>query len=353
MNAARRNAHRRAWPRGLYEPRPGYYVWRSAIIGKTYPIGHTTLAFAKSEAIAANAHESDQRPGLVERLSGASNTMADLLLKMPVSSVYNTAKAARSQDNKIRAEMGGVMCGLLTVADCAELIEALVDDDKARQAEAVRGRLIAVCRRGMRLGWMDSNPAEQTESPKVTVKRGRLTLDAFRAIYAPAPDYLKRAMMFGLVLGADRVTIAGLQRTNVTADYLTYQRSKTKRWIVVPLALRLDAVGMSLLELTAQRTGVLSPYLIHHLRAQGQASAGDPVHPDTLSQAFTDARKTAGIPDEGAPTFHELRSLCKREYDKQGGVDTKALLGHAGARVSELYADARGVEPVTVQVTSA
>jgi hypothetical protein len=69
-----------------------------------------------------------------------------------------------------------------------------------------------------------------------------------------------------------------------------------------------------------------------------------------LGQAFTDARVLAGIPDAKAPTFHELRSLCKREYEKQGGVPTKALLGHAGERVADLYADARGVEPVLVKL---
>ena len=47
---------------------------------------------------------------------------------------------------------------------------------------------------------------------------------------------------------------------------------------------------------------------------------GDPVHPDSLSQAFTDARVLAGIADEGAPTFHELRSLSKRLHDTEGVV---------------------------------
>ena len=71
---------------------------------------------------------------------------------------------------------------------------------------------------------------------------------------------------------------------------------------------------------------------------------------DRISQAFTDAVAAAGIVGEHCPTFHELRSLCKREYLKQGNVDTKSLLGHAGERVADKYADPRGIEPVKVSI---
>lgn len=353
MNAARRNHKRRDWPRGLYEPRPGYFIWRS-LAGKPYTIGRVPLAIAKAEANAANAHETGEKPGLIERLSGAVHTIGDLLGKMPAGDKPNTIRSRKSLDKIIRAKLGETACYALTVAMCAEVIEAIAATGKKRSAEAVRTRLVQVCRHGMALGWMDANPAEVTYSPDVKVKRGRLTLETFHRIYEKAPevaDWLQRAMMIGLVLGADRMTIAGLQRSNIANDLLTYQRQKTGAWIAVPLALRMNAVGVSLRELVEQRGKVLSPYLLHHSKVQGKASAGDPVQPDTISNAFAEARTLAGIPDdEKAPTFHELRSLCKRTYEAQGGVDTKALLGHAGERVSELYADPRGVEPVRVKL---
>lgn len=358
MNAARRNLKRRDWPRGLYESKPGYYVWRS-LSGKSLAIGRVELPDAKAEANAANAFEEGSALKLVDKLSGAAHTIADILDNMKDKpSAVNTVKARKSQDGIIRAALGTRQCRELTVAHCADMLEKIEDAGKGRSAEAVRSRLIKVCRRGMRLGWLTSNPAEATDSAHVVVKRGRLTLDTFKAIYAVAPrisPWLQRAMMIGLVLGADRTTIAGLQRSNVAGGLLTYQRQKTGRLIAVPLVLRMEAIGVSLDELVTARRKVLSPYLLHHARAQGQAKIGAPIHPDTISQAFTDARKLADIPDvmpDGklAPTFHELRSLCKREYDKQGKVDTKALLGHAGERVSELYADSRGVEPVRVKV---
>ena len=353
MNAARRNAARRGWPRGLFEPRPGYYVFRS-ISGTTYAIGRVPLAVARAEANAANAHEAGERPGLVEKLAGATNTIGDILDDMDdPASAANTVKGRKSLDGIIRDALGMKACYALTVADCARLVDGIKAAGKARSAQAVRGRLIQVCRRGMQKGWLDLNPAEVTRDPKVTIKRGRLTMDTFHAIYAAAPkvaSWLQRALMIGLVLGADRTTIAGLQRSNVADGVLTYRRQKTGAWIAVPLALRLDVVGVSLDDLVSHRSKVLSPYLLNHTHAQGQAKIGDPIHPDTISQAFTDARVLAGIPDSGAPTFHELRSLCKREYVKQGGVDSRALLGHAGERVSDLYANARGVEPTLVKL---
>lgn len=353
MNAAKRNAHRRGWPRGLYEPRPGYYVWKHPD-GRTLPIGRVPLAVAKNEALAANEHVADVRPGLVERLTGASNTLSDLLDKMPAPPAINTAKSQRSLDKIIRGALGAKLCGALTVADCADLVEGLAVD-KARTAEAVRSRLSAVCRRGMQLGWMEFDPASVTNRPKVTVQRGRLTLDTFKAIYeraAEVSEWLPLAMRLALVTGADRSTVAGLERGMVADGYLTLTRGKTGARIAIPLALRLDCLGWSLAEAVAPRTGVVSRYLVHHVNPWGNAPAGSKVHPDRISHAFTEARKLAGIPDEGAPTFHELRSLAKRLYTEQGGVDTKALLGHSTEKMSNLYADPRGVEAIKVQVNA-
>jgi hypothetical protein len=353
MSPARRSNRKRDWPRGLYEPRPGYYVWRHPD-GRTFPIGRVPLATARNEALSANLHIEDTKPGLVERLTGAGNTINDLLQKMPAAAKANTAKSRRSLDKKISARLGEVACSLLTVAQCAVAIEGEASSGGERTGEAFRSRLIAVCRKGMALGWLETNPAVSTEPPDVEIQRGRLTLDAFKAIYAKAEEvseWLPQAMRLALVTGADRSTIAGLQRADVAGGYLTLARVKTGALVAVPLALRLDAMDWTLADVVAHRTGVLSKYLVHHVNPWGNAPAGSKVHPDNISHSFTEARKLAGIPDKGAPTFHEIRSLAKRLYDEQGGVDTKALLGHKTERMSDMYADPRGVEPIKVRVS--
>ena len=352
MSPARRSHKRRDWPRGLYEPRPGYYVWKHPD-GRSFALGSIPLAHARHQALQANAHLQATAPSLIDRLTGAAKTIAEVLAEMPAAKAANTVKSLRSLDKIIAAELGTKTCASLTVADCAALIEGQAKAGKSRTAQALRSRLIAVCKRGMQLGWLETNPAEVTGAPEVTVRRGRLTLDTFHAIHARAgevAEWLPQAMKLALLTGADRSTIAGLQRSAVADGYLTITRGKTGARVAIPLALRLDVAGWSLAEALQHRTGVVSKYLVHHVNPWGNAPAGSKVHPDRISHAFTEARKLAGFPDAGAPTFHELRSLAKRLYTEQGNVDTKALLGHATERMSDLYANPRGIEAIKVRV---
>jgi hypothetical protein len=160
-------------------------------------------------------------------------------------------------------------------------------------------------------------------------------------------------MLLALVSGQDRSTIGTWQRSFSRGDVVLLQRAKTSVKIEIPLALRLDAIDMSLADVIARckSTGVVSKYLIHHVRTQGRAKTGTHVKLGSISNAFADARTKAGIPDdEHAPTFHEIRSLAKRLYDAQGGVDTKALLGHMTDAMAEMYADSRGIAPIKVTI---
>lgn len=361
MSPARRRANRRNWPRGLYEPRPGYYVWRHPITGQTLAIGQVPLPVAVNQVLQANAHVLQAAPTLVDKLEGKTQTLADALDIMPKSDKANTAKSQRSLDKRIREKLGGLACGSLTVRHCADMIDGVLGEGKERLAQAIRSRLIVVCAKAMAKGWMLTNPAEATEKVNVEVKRDRLSLDQFNAILRVADqvaEWLPLAMLLALVTGQDRSTIAAMRRNQVQLldgqRHLVVQRSKTSDTnapVAIPLQLQLGAVGLSVADLLARRTGVVSPFVIHHVKPWGNAPVGSQVHPDRISHAFTEARVLAGIPDvlangKGAPTFHEIRSLSKRLYDKQGDVDTKALLGHASDEAAAVYADARGTEPV-------
>jgi hypothetical protein len=369
MAAAPRDHRRKDWPRGLREPRPGYFVWRHPD-GTDMPIGRVTLTRAKQEAIGANEYVTAQSPTLLERLNGSGNTVAQLLDAMPVAPNSNTAKSWRSLDKKIRAAIGKKLCAGVTVKDCADMIEAELEAEHERTAEALRSRLISVCAKGMAKGWMDSNPAEATEKPKVTVNRARLTLEWFNAILEVAPkvkEWLPGAMLVAITTGLDRSTVAGLRLPAIEGDlaradgYLVAERGKTGVVIEIPLGLRLDSIGKSVADaLLACRSKVRSTrvgcdFIVHHRQEFGNAPLGGGVHPDNFSESFTEARRLAGIPDvlpdgKDAPTFHEIRSLCKRLYMKQGGVDTKALLGHKTEKMGDLYANPRGSERIRVRI---
>lgn len=362
MSPARRSRRRQDWPRGLYEPRPGYFVWRHPTTGETLVVGRVPLAVARNEALAANAHVAGQRPGLLERLTGSHHTIADVLDEMPTEGAVNTLKSWRSLDKRIRCELGAKTADQLTVKDCAAVVEALVKEGKVRMAQALRSRLIAVCKRGMGLGWMESNPADATTEHRPDVKRGRLTLEAFEKIRAKAgevSEWLELAMLLALVTGQDRSTVAAMERDHIEDGHLTVWRTKTRKTnqpVDIPLALRLEVVGLSLADLVQRPSPVAAKRLVHHVSPWGNAPPGSPVHPDTITRSFTAARELAGIPDampDGrlAPTFHEIRSLSKRLYERQGGVDTKALLGHSTERAADLYADPRGIEHIRVRLS--
>jgi hypothetical protein len=351
-----RDRRRRDWPTGLREPRPGYFTWRHPN-GSEMAIGRVPLAHAKEEAKAANEYVQAQKPSLLERLTGAANTVADLLERMPVAEKANTAKSVRSLDKKIRAALGPLPCHALTVKHCADMIEGEIVAGRLRTSQALRSRLDAVCKRGQQLGWLEFNPAEPTQTLEVVTQRQRLTLEQFRAILEQAPqvnEWLRGAMLLALLTGQDRSTLAGLERTAIGAEFLTVQRGKTGVTIEIPLRLRLEVLGLSVADaLAACRSNVVSKYrfVIHHARGFGNAPLGSSIHPDRMSHAFAEARDLAGITAANPPTWHEIRSLSKRLYLEQGDVDTKALLGHKTQRMSDLYADPRGSAPVRVAYT--
>jgi len=315
------------------------------------------LAQAIYEAQEANAivESGKVTKTLAERLTEERKTVADLIEKMPKDGKPNTVSARKSHDDVIRRELGDIECRALTVENVSDVIEAIKERGKLRWAQAIRSRMVQICAKGMALGWMDRNVAEITEKMKVKVQRKRLTLDAFKAILDKAPEvaeWLPNAMLLALVSGQDRSTIARWEKDAVVGETAIVRRSKTEVRIAIPLRLRMDAIGMSLADVIKRctSTGIESKYLVHHQLTHVRSHRGSPVKIGSVSQAFADARELAGITGNNVPTFHEIRSLAKRMYLEQGGVDTKALLGHSNDQTADLYANSRGLEPIKVKI---
>jgi hypothetical protein len=236
------------------------------------------------------------------------------------------------------------------------MLEELIDAGKAPWARNLRSRIIAVCKRGAALGWMKDNPAINTEQGKVDVKRRRLKgIEEFNLIFEKAPlvnEWLQNVMLLALVSGQDRATCGRWERNSVKDGIASVLRQKTKVRIEIPVDLRMNELGMSLGDVIARckSTNIVSKYLIHHTRNSSTTKRGDPISLASITTAFTEARKLARIEGDDAPSFHEIRSLSKRIYEKQGGVDTKALLGHLTESSADLYADSRGIAPIRVKI---
>jgi hypothetical protein len=360
--AARPRIRRRAsWPANMHEPRPGYYTWRNPVDGKTHVIGRVTLAEAIHQSHGANlrAEQDAAKQTLAERISAPTETVADLLKKMSTAGVkQSTLDHRKYRDRAIEKELGHIQCMDLTTKHIAELLEKYEAEGKAQWAVSVRTRLKQMCRRGKALGWMKENPADDTERAKVKVQRRRMTLEEFRATFETAPEvapYLQNAMLLAIISGQDLSTIATWERSFTVDGHAVLTRGKTGARIAIPLEIRLNVIDMSLADVIARcrATGVVSKYLIHHVKHNNAVSKGSKVKTKSISDKFRLARNLAGIDDAAAPTFHELRSLSKRLYLEQGGVDTKALLGHKSDATAALYADSRGLEPVYVKINAA
>lgn len=180
-------------------------------------------------------------------------------------------------------------------------------------------------------------------------------METFLRILDKAPQvnsWIGNAMLLALVSGQDRSTVARWPRSSIEGDVAIVHRTKTEVRIAIPLDLRMDAIGMTLRDVIVKcwSAHVVSQYIVHHTASSGPMRRGDPVSIKSVSVAFTAARRLAGIPDEGAPTFHEIRSLAKRTYVEQGNVDTKALLGHMSDSAANLYADPRGIAPIKIRI---
>jgi integrase len=360
MSPRPRIRRRANWPANMHEPRPGYFTWRDPRDGKTHILGRIPLAQAIHEAQDANAvvEKANVTRTLAERLEASAHTLERVIERMSTEGLSaNTLKGLADHDKVILEKFPNRDVASIETTEIAELLEEIKARGKNRWAQAIRARCVALFDRAVSLGWCKENRARVTEQVKrKRVQRKRLTMEQFRLILAKAPEvapWLADMMMLALVSGQDRSTVAAWPRAAVKDGEAVVYRQKTKKWIAIPVSLRMNEIGLSLGDVidSCKSAHIASPFLIHHKQNRGGIKRGAPINLQTISLSFAAARKLAGIPDENAPSFHEIRSLAKRTYMDQGGVDTKALLGHSDDKTADLYADNRGIAPIKVRVS--
>lgn len=366
MASRPRDSKKRGWPDGLYE-RQGYFSWRNPLTGKEMGIGRVTLGEAKAQAAEANiaVHGLKSKPRLVDRLLGNDDmTLGAWLDKFETKLkarklATQTARQYKSHLKQARKILGDSLGLPIEKAETrlfADLIEE-VAQTRPQTAKGIRSLLVDCFDSAIAAGWVKSNPVRVTAVPDIDVKRARLTWDVFQKLYASLqPGRLKNAVALALVSGQARETVSAgtfaqvqmVERPGLDpVECWCVRRGKTEAMIAIPLDLRLNAFGMSVRDVIKQcrSTGVISKHLIHNTKTD-QGKAGLYMPRNAMSDAFSDAVAALGIDwaKKTPPTFHELRSLSKRLYVAQGGVNTIDLLGHQDEETGQLYADGRGAE---------
>ncbi len=352
-------------PDNLYES-GGYFTWRHPATGRRFGMGRDRVQ-AVDEANEANQFLKQQTAQrLVDRVAvPPGRTLASFIpLYEAALDDRNIAVLTRygrkRQIKTIEKALGQIAIGPRQedgadiTRQCAEWLRGYEKMGKRRMAKTLRSTLIDLFGEMAATGWVAVNPAAVIRLQNVIVRRARLTLDDFHQIYAAAAGFdpwVRRSLELGLVSLQRREDIAIARFRDIDDKRLKVEQQKTGMRIRISLPLRLDAVGWSLEEILGRcRDTVLSRHLLHHSRNQGRAEAGDPVHPQTITEHFRLARELAGIKTENGktpPTYHELRSLGARLYIKQG-YDPQALLGHKDAATTAVYKDSRGAEWIDV-----
>jgi enterobacteria phage integrase len=346
---------RRALPPNLYE-RDGYYSYRNPLDGREYGLGRDRRD-AIQQAIEVNLTLAGKlsRPRLIDRVSTAAEEMLEAWLDVFERKLKArdrkpaTVKQHKSLLRAIRRAMGGLVLARIETRDAAQFLGTYADAGKRRMAQALRSMLLDVFNGAIAEGWIKHNPITVTNLPAPKVQRARLTLEAFLAIYEAAGKFdawVQNSMALALVSGQRREEIAGVQFSDIRDGAWWCEQAKEGTRLVIPVSLRLDAVGWTLEDVFRRcRDTVVSHYVIHHTKRRTKSKPGEQVWIDTITKGFERARRRSGLTwpaEKTPPTFHEIRSLAERLYAAQGNVNTQELLGHRDPRSTATYHDARG-----------
>lgn len=204
-------------------------------------------------------------------------------------------------------------------------------------------------------GWIDQNPAVPVKAPPHHVIRQRLTFEVWQAMrrlaQAGPQRWLESLLLLGVVTGQRRGDLDKMRFDDiVTGDdgalYLRVEQEKKAgkpigARIEIPLALRLDAIGMTVGDVVehCRHSAAPGPYLL-------RKAGGGRLEASSLSARFHECIVTVCGPDAYKlyewPSSHELRSLSARLYFAEG-KDPQTLLGHSHHEMTELYLNDRGL----------
>lgn len=192
--------------------------------------------------------------------------------------------------------------------------------------------------------WIYRNPAYTLKTPRPRIKRGRLSLEAWRQMLAlTRPGTFEKALLLlALVSAQRRADLCAMRFDDVHHELLHIQQQKTGRLIAIPLDLRLEALKLTLGDVIEQcrKRASGSDFVLTTRR-------GRPTQPWQLTQAvyYLYKRPPSAATRSGqgtSPSLHEIRSLAERLYRDQG-VDTQTLLGHKFPSMTNRYNDDRGL----------
>ncbi|ECG8259995.1 tyrosine-type recombinase/integrase [Salmonella bongori] len=230
------------------------------------------------------------------------------------------------------------------------MLNEYISEGKSATSKLIRSTLSDIFREAIAEGYIHSNPVTATRAAKSEVKRVRLTTDEFMKIDDAAgkiPPWVKLSMEIALLTGQRVSDICAMKWDDISEGFLHVQQQKTGAKLAIPVTIKLDAANLSLSG-TLKRCKSLSQgeTIISSTRSEALSSG-------TVSRYFMRARKESGLSFNGKPpTFHEIRSLSARLYEKQYGERfAQHLFGHKSDSMAAQYWNDRGREWERIEIS--
>lgn len=353
----RRSHDRRDLPPNLYIRNNGYYCYRDPRTGKEYGLGRDRR-LAVTEAIQANMElfSAEAHKSLAARISsdGAMTVHTWLEKYQHVISVRGLKqKTLVDYESKLRAikeRIQDLPLQDITTRHIATILNGYVAEGKAAMAKLIRSTLSDIFREAIAEGYIQSNPVTATRTAKADVKRTRLTSGEYLKIYDSAASmqpWVQLAMDIALLTGQRVGDICAMRWSDISDGYLHVEQQKTGVKLAIPVSIRIEDMGKCLSDtLDKCRKSSGAETIISSAR-------GEPLSSGTVSRYFMRARKESGLSFSGEPpTFHEIRSLSARLYEKQISERfAKHLLGHKSESMASQYRNDRGREWEKIEIS--
>ncbi|MBL5927799.1 tyrosine-type recombinase/integrase [Enterobacter asburiae] len=345
----RRNSDRRNLPPNLYIRNNGYYCYRDPRTGKEFGLGRDKR-LAVNEAIQANIEifACSEHKTLVSRINSDDIVTMHAWLdryEIIIASRGLKQKTITDYGSKLRAireKISDIPITDVTTKQIASLLNDYVSEGKSATAKLIRSTLSDIFREAIAEGHISVNPVAATRAAKAEVKRARLTIEEYRSIYEAArefPEWVCLAMDFAVVTGQRVGDLCEMKWSDIVDGYLYVEQRKTSAKLAIPTKLKSDELGLSMEDILQKCKNLGGETIISSTRRK-------PLSSGTISRYFMRARKASGLSFSGEPpTFHELRSLSARIYEKQiSDKFAQHLLGHKSDSMALQYRDDRGRE---------
>ncbi|CAL8476451.1 tyrosine-type recombinase/integrase [Caballeronia sp. S22] len=372
MAARRREAKRRHWPENLYQNGAGYFYYRNPDTQQDYGIGRDQAkAFGEARAANAELEKSRGYVSLVQRITAPDEKTLQVWSEEYEAIYEETRKPTVSTMRTVRAGLRAVRTApfiekhlrSISTREVAQFVDDATEERGPNMAKLIRKTLLDMMNVAETKGLIETgkNPVAVTRVPDIEVERSRLTLDQFNRIHQTAlgmQPWIARSMEVALLSGQRREDVTRMMFSDVKDGFLFVEQRKSrgKVRLRIPIAVRIDAVDLSLDDVVKRcRDAAVSKWLLHYTSPRGARKAGHEVEVQEVTRQFAKARDaTEGLVWEAGKSpasFHEIRSLAARLYSDQYSPEfAQAILGHKSASMTALYRDVRGAEWVEVKL---